>query len=223
MSVAPAPARLRHPWLRHPGYGTSGYGGPGYPAGPGYGGPGYGDGGDGGRYPRHDGRGAAAGSPYGFNEDGPERRSRPDYPRHRPVRPRRYRRGRGAVRRLPAVPAPVLAAIGFVACVVLVLAGVGLSRMTTNRTTPAAAAAANPNCTLIVPENPLSPMGLATPYLLTATNPAAGACHEANPDQTAFVQSAIINTKTGQISIYDPLVIDKGSTPVALPWFPSSR
>ena len=62
-----------------------------------------------------------------------------------------------------------------------------------------------------MPENPLSQMGLATPYLLTATNPAAGACHEANPNQTAFVQSAIINTKTGQISIYDPLVIDMGT------------
>jgi hypothetical protein len=114
----------------------------------------------------------------------------------------------------------VLSAIAFVACVVLVVAGVGLSRMTTNRTIPAAAAAANPNCTLVVPENPLSQMGLATPYLLTATNPAAGACHEANPNQTAFVQSAIINTKTGQISIYDPLVIDMGTTPVAAPVVP---
>src|SRR5689334_25191059 len=33
-----------------------------------------------------------------------------------------------------------------------------------------AAAAPNPNCTLIVPANPLSAAGLATPYQLTATN-----------------------------------------------------
>jgi hypothetical protein len=95
-----------------------------------------------------------------------------------------------------------------------------LSRVTANRTTPVAAAAPNPNCTLIVPENPLSPQGLATPYLLTATNPAEGACHETNANQTAFVQGAIINTKTGQISIYDPLVIDRGTAPVAAPVVP---
>jgi hypothetical protein len=115
--------------------------------------------------------------------------------------------------------APVLAAMAFVACAVLVVAGVGLSRA--NRTNAvAAAAAANSNCTLIVPENPLSPQGLATPYLLTATNPAQGSCHEANASQTAFVQGAIINSTTGQISIYDPLVIDDGATPAVAPVVP---
>ena len=84
----------------------------------------------------------------------------------------------------------------------------------------AAAVAVNSNCTLIVPQNPLSPLGLATPYLLTATEPAQGACHEANADQTAFVQGAIINTTTGQISIYDPLVIDDGTTPAVAPVVP---
>ena len=140
-------------------------------------------------------------------------------PRRRPVRRRRYRRGRGAVRRLPAVPVPALGALAFVMCVGLVAAGVGLSRA--NRTAPVAAVAAdNSNCTLIVPENPLSPLGLATPYLLTATDPARGPCHEADADQTAFVQGAIINTMTGQISIYDPLVIDDGSTPAVAPVVP---
>jgi hypothetical protein len=135
------------------------------------------------------------------------------------VRRRRYRRGHGTVRRLPAIPAPVLAGVAFVVCAVLVVAGVRLSRAS-GMPPVAAAPAANANCTLIVPENPLSPLGLATPYLLTATNPAQGPCHEANADQTAFVQGAIINTTTGQISIYDPLVIDQGSTPAVAPVVP---
>lgn len=78
----------------------------------------------------------------------------------------------------------------------------------------------NPNCTLIVPAQPLTAQGLATPYQLTATNPANGPCNEANPDQTAFVQGAIIDPATGQISIYNPLVIDKGSQPAVAPVAP---
>ena len=160
----------------------------------------------------------ATGSPRGFDEREPEGWSGP---KHRPVRQRRYRRGRGAVRRFSAIPAAALAGAAVVACAALVLAGVGLSRATGRPSAPAVAAAAdNANCTLIVPENPLSALGLATPYLLTATNPAQGACHEANAGQTAFVQGAIINTTTGQISIYDPLVIDQGSTPAVAPVVP---
>src|ERR1700722_15490016 len=48
---------------------------------------------------------------------------------------------------------------------------------------PAAAAAPavpNPNCTIIVPPDPLTATGLATPYQLTATDPAQGPCNEAN-------------------------------------------
>ena len=173
------------------------------------------------QYPSRTGLVGGPGPGYGGLGHGPgSEDDRDAFPRRRPVRRRRYRRGRGAVTRLPAVPVPVLAAVAFVACVVLVVAGVGLSRMTANRTSPVAAAAPNPNCTLIVPENPLSRQGLATPYLLTATNQAGGACHEANTNQTAFVQGAIINTNTGQISIYDPLVIDRGTTPVAAPVVP---
>ena len=160
----------------------------------------------------------APGSPYGSDAPEPQGWSGP---KHRPVRQRHYRRGRGAVGRFLAIPAPVLAGAAVVACVVMVLAGVGLSRATGRAPAPAVAAAAdNANCTLIVPENPLSALGLATPYLLAATNPAQGACHEANADQTAFVQGAIINTTTGQISIYDPLVIDQGSTPAVAPVVP---
>ena len=49
------------------------------------------------------------------------------------------------------------------------------------------------NCTLIVPPAPLSAAGLATPYRFIATNPRAGACHEANAEQSAFVEAAILD------------------------------
>ncbi|HEY4460980.1 MAG TPA: hypothetical protein VGN81_42155 [Pseudonocardiaceae bacterium] len=81
---------------------------------------------------------------------------------------------------------------------------------------PAAAAAPNPNCSLIVPANPLSATGLATPYQLTATNAANGACNEANINQSAFVEAAIL-TPAGQLSLYDPLVVDRGTQPVTAP------
>lgn len=83
------------------------------------------------------------------------------------------------------------------------------------------AADANANCSLIVPPNPLSAQGLATPYQLVATDPNAGPCNEANAGQAAFVQGAIINPANGQISLYNPLVIDKGTQPLIKPTVPT--
>jgi hypothetical protein len=83
-----------------------------------------------------------------------------------------------------------------------------------------AAGAANADCTLIVPAHPLSATGLATPYQLMAANPDNGPCNEANPNQSAFVQGAVIDKATGTISVYDPLVIDKGTNPAAAPAMP---
>src|SRR5258708_20230352 len=77
--------------------------------------------------------------------------------------------------------------------------------------------AVNMDCTLIVPTNPLSAQGLATPYQLTAANPANGLCHESNKAQAAFVQGAIIDPATGTISIYNPLVVDQGTKPAVQP------
>ncbi len=73
------------------------------------------------------------------------------------------------------------------------------------------------DCTLIVPANPLSAQGLATPYQLTTPNPANGTCHEGNKAQAAFVQGAIIDPATGVISIYNPLVVDQGTQPAVEP------
>src|SRR6266516_7311337 len=75
----------------------------------------------------------------------------------------------------------------------------------------------NMDCSLIVPANPLSAQGLATPYQLTATNPANGPCNESNKAQAAFVQGAIIDPASGAISIYNPLVVDQGTQPAVEP------
>jgi hypothetical protein len=83
-----------------------------------------------------------------------------------------------------------------------------------------AAAAPNPDCTLVVPPNPLSAAGLATPYRLVATNAKKGACHESNANQAAFVQGTIADPATGKLSVYNPLVIDNGQKPAVAPVTP---
>ena len=86
---------------------------------------------------------------------------------------------------------------------------------------PPANADPNPNCTLVVPPAPLSAAGLATPYRFVASDPRAGACHEANTDQSAFVEAAILDPATGRVSVYHPLVIDEGTQPAVAPVRPT--
>jgi hypothetical protein len=87
------------------------------------------------------------------------------------------------------------------------------------------AAAANVNCDIIVPANPLSARGLATPYQLTGTNgqtPAQSGCEMTNATSLgAFVQATILNPATGKLYVYDPLVITKGTTPAVAPVVPT--
>jgi hypothetical protein len=85
----------------------------------------------------------------------------------------------------------------------------------------AAAAAPNPDCTLIVPENPLTAKGLSTPFQLIATDPNGGPCNEANTAQSAFVEAAVFDPANSQISIYHPLVIDVGTKPAVAPVVPN--
>ena len=85
----------------------------------------------------------------------------------------------------------------------------------------AAAAVINPDCTLIVPENPLSKKGLETPYQLVATDPNGGPCNEANTAQSAFVEAAVFDPATNKISVYHPLVIDNGTQPAVAPVHPA--
>jgi hypothetical protein len=92
---------------------------------------------------------------------------------------------------------------------------------TNGATPPANPPAPNPNCSLVVPPAPLTAAGLATPYQLSATDRRAGDCHEANPNQSAFVEATILDPATGALSIYRPLVVDAGTPPAALPLPPT--
>ncbi len=81
------------------------------------------------------------------------------------------------------------------------------------------------NCDIIVPANPLSAQGLATPYQLTGTDgqsPAASGCEMTNAvNLGAFVQATILNPRTGALAVYDPLVITQGTTPAVTPPVPT--
>jgi hypothetical protein len=74
------------------------------------------------------------------------------------------------------------------------------------------------NCGLIVPDNPLTSRGLATPWQLTSAG--QGPCHESDPNQAAFVEGAVIDPATGKVSAYNPLVVDRGSRPAIAPTRP---
>jgi hypothetical protein len=94
-------------------------------------------------------------------------------------------------------------------------------RIKTTQTATNAANQPNPNCILIMPADPLTAQGLATPYQLAAADPQKGACHESNKMQAAFIEGAIFDRATGTISIYDPLVIDQGAQPAVAPTPPT--
>ena len=75
----------------------------------------------------------------------------------------------------------------------------------------AAEAANSMNCTLQVPNNPLTTQGLETPYQL------GDGCSMANAGtEGAFVEADVL-TPNGQITVYNPLVITAGTTPAAAP------
>lgn len=85
------------------------------------------------------------------------------------------------------------------------------------------ASAANVSCDIIVPANPLSARGLATPYQLTGTHgktPAESGC-QMSPGVKAFVQATILDPATGKLSVYEPLVVTRGTRPAVTPRAPT--
>jgi hypothetical protein len=61
------------------------------------------------------------------------------------------------------------------------------------------------DCVLSVPANPLSAKGLATPYTVTG-------CNQIDfSNQGSFVEAAIFDPATNQISVYHPLVVNRGA------------
>jgi hypothetical protein len=80
------------------------------------------------------------------------------------------------------------------------------------------------DCDIIVPADPLSARGLATPYQLTGVDgktPAESGCRMSNAVRLgAFVQATILDPATGALSVYDPLVITQGTRPAVKPTIP---
>jgi hypothetical protein len=79
--------------------------------------------------------------------------------------------------------------------------------------TPAQAIASG-NCSIIVPANPLTAAGLATPWQLS------DGCTMATPTLQSFVEATILSPN-GQLQVYNPLVITAGTTPAATPVAPT--
>ena len=78
-----------------------------------------------------------------------------------------------------------------------------------------AEAADSTNCTVTVPDRPLSAKGLATPWVL------GDGCTWANgATQGVFIDATIL-APNGQIEVYNPLVIDQGTTPEVAPTPPT--
>jgi hypothetical protein len=97
--------------------------------------------------------------------------------------------------------------------------------VTPSATATAPVAAANVSCDIIVPADPLTAAGLATPYQLTGPagmSPAASGCTTANSANLgAFVQATILDPATGKLAVYEPLVITQGTTPAIAPVVPT--
>ncbi|HEY3647564.1 MAG TPA: hypothetical protein VGL33_06310, partial [Streptosporangiaceae bacterium] len=72
-------------------------------------------------------------------------------------------------------------------------------------------AAASTNCTVSVPANPLTAQGLASPWVL------GDGCTWANGGTEGVFVDATILAPNGQLHVYDPLVINQGTTPAVAP------
>src|SRR5579862_371007 len=79
----------------------------------------------------------------------------------------------------------------------------------------AAEAATSLNCTLTVPNRPLTAQGLATPYQL-----GDGCTMQNAANEGAFVEATIL-APNGSVQIYDPLVVTAGTTPAVAPVAPT--
>ena len=78
-----------------------------------------------------------------------------------------------------------------------------------------AEAANSTNCTVTVPDRPLSAKGLATPWEL------GDGCTWANGGTEGVFIDATILAPNGQLQVYNPLVIDQGTTPAVAPTPPT--
>jgi hypothetical protein len=68
-------------------------------------------------------------------------------------------------------------------------------------------------CELIIPTNPLTSKGLSTPYILKN-------CDQTNQDFSVFAEAVIYNNFTQELSVYSPLIINSGTSPLIDPVVP---
>ncbi len=80
--------------------------------------------------------------------------------------------------------------------------------------TPAEAATST-NCTVTVPDQPLTAAGLASPWVL------GDGCTWANGGTEGVFVDATILAPNGQLEVYNPLVINQGTTPAVAPVAPT--
>jgi hypothetical protein len=142
---------------------------------------------------------------------------------HRSAWRRRGRRDR-AVR--IAVPLTIAMALGVTLGLILAPSGktTKINSASAASSAGVSSSAVNPNCSIIVPANPLSAKGLATPYQLTGPDgesPAATGCQMINSiNLGAFVQATILDPATGKLWVYNPLVVTAGTKPAVKPVVP---
>jgi hypothetical protein len=138
------------------------------------------------------------------------------------------RRGRSRKNRARiVVPVTAAVAVGLGAGIFAAASGGGPAKVhpaAASSSQGVSSSAVNTDCAIIVPAHPLTAKGLATPYQLTGlggTSPAATGCQMINSiNLGAFVQATILDTRTGALSVYDPLVVTKGTRPAVAPVVP---
>jgi hypothetical protein len=136
------------------------------------------------------------------------------------------RNRRGGNKRI-VIPVAAVAALGLGAGVFVAASGGSPAKIHQAASTSSqgvSSSAVNTNCDIVIPAHPLTAKGLATPFLLTGpagTSPAASGCQMINSLQLgAFVQATILDPATGKLSVYNPLVITKGTKPAVKPVVP---
>jgi hypothetical protein len=144
---------------------------------------------------------------------------------HVPARRRRGRKNRAA--RI-AVPVAAVMALGVTVGIVVGASSHGTPKLRSTAAnsgnTGVSSTAVEDTCDIIVPAHPLTARGLATPYQLTGPaggSAAATGCQMSNSvNLGAFVQATILDTQTGKLYVYNPLVITAGTSPAVQPVVP---
>jgi hypothetical protein len=71
-------------------------------------------------------------------------------------------------------------------------------------------------CNIILPDNLLSSIGLSTPFIYKN-------CNQTIEEEASFAEAVILDTNTGSLSIYTPLIINEGTKPLYPPFVPDIK